>query len=222
MSATDTNRMIRWPGDPEKLTAEAVDFEAIAHVLGNTCCWGGRTPKFYSLAQHAVTVCTAAQALGGLDEADGKSLALHALLADAWRAWLPEPEGGDGSAKALERHARERDAVQRTVLEAAGAAAELPETWNQALELTRRMADAALVRDLAGAGVDLGASRGGPLFPPLKERIRPMRPEIAAKRWLEALHAAAPRAAALRAANTRAAGSRNPDMRVSDATGGGT
>ena len=212
MSVSDTNRSIRWPGDTMGLTAEAVDFEAIAHVLGNTCCWGGRTPKFYSLAQHAVTVCSAVQGLGGLDEADGKSLALHALLADAWRAWLPEAAGVDGSAKALEKHARERDAVQRTVLEAAGAPAELPEAWNLALELTRRMADAALVRDLAGAGVDLGASRGGPLFPPLKERIRPMRPEIAARRWLDALHAAA----------VRAADSRAPDRRVPDAPGGGT
>ena len=218
MSVSDTNRSIRWPGDPEKLTAEAVDFEAIAHVLGNTCCWGGRTPKFYSLAQHAVTVCTAAQALGGLDEADGKSLALHALLADAWRSWLPERAGGDGSAKALEKHARERDAVQRTVLEAADAPAELPEAWNQALELTRRMADAALVRDLAGAGVDLRASRGGPLFPPLKERIRPMRPEIAARRCLDALHAAAPRAAGPRAAALQAADRRGP----AQSTGGGT
>ncbi|MCY3731747.1 MAG: hypothetical protein OXF98_10435 [Rhodospirillaceae bacterium] len=195
MSVAETDRKIRWPGDPAGLTTEVVDFEALAHVLGNTCCWGGRTLKFYSLAQHAVTVCSAAQALGGLDETDGKSLALHALLADAWRAWLPEPAGGDGPAKALEKHARERDAVLRTVLEAAGAPAELPASWNQALELTRRMADAALVRDLAGAGVDLGASRGGPLFPPLKERIRPMRPEIAARRWLDALHAAAPPAA---------------------------
>ena len=218
MSASDTNRAIRWPGDPAGLTAEAVDFGAIAHVLGNTCCWDGRTPKFYSLAQHAVTVCNAVQALGGLDEADGKSLALHALLADAWRAWLPEPAGADGSAKALERHMRERDEVQRTVLEGAGAPAELPEAWNQALELTRRMADAALVRDLAGAGVDLGASCGGPLFPPLKERIRPMRPEIAAKRWLDALHAAALRAADTRAAALQAADRRGP----AQSPGGGT
>ena len=217
MSASDAKRTIRWPGDPAGLTPEAVDFEAVAHVLGNTCCWGGRTLKFYSLAQYAVTVCTAVQALGGLDEADGRTLALHALLTDAWRAWLPESAGTKGSAKALEKHARERKAVQRTVLEAAGAPAELPEAWNQALELTRRMADAALVRDLAGAGVDLGASRGGPLFPPLKERIRPMRPEIAAKRWLDALHAAA-----LRAADSRTATLQAADRRVPDAPGGGT
>ena len=55
MNVSETTRAVRWPGDPAALTAEAVDFEALAHVLGNTCCWGGRSRRFYSLAQHAVT-----------------------------------------------------------------------------------------------------------------------------------------------------------------------
>ena len=194
MSVSDRNRAIRWPGDPAGLTPEAVDFEAVAHVLGNTCCWGGRTLRFHSLAQHAVTVCTAVQALGGMEDEDGRSLALHALLADAWRAWLPEFAGADASAKALEKHARERDAVQRAVLEAAGAPAELPQSWDRALELTRLRVEATLVRDLAGGDVDRGAQRGGPLFPPLKKRTSPVRPDVAAKRWLEALRAAESRA----------------------------
>ena len=204
MSVSDRNRTIRWPGDPAELTPEAVDFEAVAHVLGNTCSWGGRTLRFYSLAQRAVTVCTAVQALGGMDDEDGRSLALHALLADAWRAWLPGPSGADASAKAMEKHARERDAVQRAVLKAAGAPAELPQSWEQALELTRLRVEATLVRDLAGGDVDRGAQRGGPLFPPLKKRTAPMRPDVAAKRWLEALRAATPRTAALRAAESGA------------------
>ncbi len=195
MSVSDRNRTIRWPGDPAGLASEAVDFEAVAHVLGNTCCWGGRTPRFYSLAQHALTVCTAVQALGGMDGENGRSLALHALLADAWRAWLPEPSGADGSAKAMDKHKREREAVQRAVLEAAGAPAELPESWDRALELTRLRVEATLVRDLAGGDVDRVAQRGGPLFPPLKKRTAPVRPDVAAKRWLEALRTAAQRAA---------------------------
>lgn len=190
MSVSERNRTIRWPGDPAGLTPEAVDFEAVAHVLGNTCSWGGRTPRFHSLAQHAVTVCTAAQALGGMDDEDGRSLVLHALLADAWRAWLPEPGGADGSAKAMDKHKREREAVQRAVLEAAGAPAVLPESWDRALELTRLRVEATLVRDLAGGDMDRGAQRGGPLFPPLKKRTSPMRPDVAAKRWIEALRAA--------------------------------
>ena len=204
MSVSDRNRTIRWPGDPAGLTPEAVDFEAVAHVLGNTCSWGGRTPRFYSVAQHALTVCTAVQALGGMDDENGRSLALHALLGDAWRAWLPDRTGADASAKAMEKHARGRDAVQRAVLEAAGAPAELPQSWDRALELTRLRVEATLVRDLAGGDVDRVAQRGGPLFPPLKKRTAPMRPDVAAKRWLEALRAADLRAADLRAAESRA------------------
>ena len=190
MSVSDRNRTIRWPGDPAGLTPEAVDFEAVAHVLGNICCWGGRTLRFYSLAQHAVTVCTAVQALGGMDDENGRSLALDALLGDAWRAWLPEPSGADASARAMDKHKREREAVQRAVLEAAGAPAELPQSWDRALELTRLRVEATLVRDLADGDVDRVAQRGGPLFPPLKKRTAPMRPDVAAKCWLEALQAA--------------------------------
>lgn len=214
MSVSDTKRTIRWPGDPAELTAEAVDFEAVAHVLGNTCCWGGRTLRFYSLAQRAVTVCKAVQALGGTDDAERRSLALHALLADAWRAWLPEPGGADETAKALEKHARQRESVQRAVLEAAGAPAELPRSWDLALELRRRMAEAAECRDLSDGAIGQEA-QSGPLFPPLRERIRPLRPDVAAKRWLEALQAAG-----VRTATPGTAEKRGPD--APQAPGGGT
>ena len=216
MSGSDTKPTIRWPGDPAELTAEAVDFEALAHVLGNTCCWGGRTLRFYSLAQRAVTVCKAVQALGGTDDAERRSLALHALLADAWRAWLSESADANGSAKAREQHARQREAVQRTVLEAAEARAELPRSWDLALELRRRMAEAAECRDLADAAIGQEAE-SGPLFPPLRERIRPLRPDVAAKRWLEALQAAV-----LRTADQGAADQGAAEKRAPDAPGGGT
>ena len=199
MTGRDAGPAPDWPGDPAALEAGGVDFGALGHVLGNTCCWGGRTRRFYSVAQHALTVSNAVQALGGLGGEDRRQLALHALLADAWRAWLTEPRGADMSAKALEKNARDRSAVQRTVLEAAGVEPELPESWCQALELTRRMAEAALIRDQADAGIDRGAQRGGPLFPPLKQRTRPLRPDKAAERWIETfgtLHAPASRAPA--------------------------
>ena len=202
MNGSDKNARPDWPGDPAALTAGGVDFGALGHVLGNTCCWGGRTRRFYSVAQHALTVSRAVQALGGLEDGERRQLAVHALLADAWRAWLTEPEVADTSAKALEKHRRERAAVQRAVLEAAGVEPELPRSWAQALGLTQRMAEAALVRDLAGAGMDRGAECGGPLFPPLKERTRPLRPDKAAERWIEALDAL--RAPALRAAGSGA------------------
>ena len=70
MNDSERSRTLRWPGDPAKLTVEGVDFEALAHVLANTCCWGGRSRRFYSLAQHAVTVSAAAERLGGMNEKD--------------------------------------------------------------------------------------------------------------------------------------------------------
>ena len=201
MNSGNGNGRPEWPGEPAAIEA-GVDFEALGHVLGNTCCWGGRSRRFYAVAQHSLTVCTAVQALGGLDEAERKRLALHALLADAWRAWVPARSGMETSAKARERHARERAAVQRAVLEAAGVDAALPQSWAQALGLTRRMAEAAVRRDLADAGIGAGGCDAGPLFPPLRERVRPMRPDLAAQRWVETFEGLRPVRAAATGAGT--------------------
>lgn len=181
---TDADRAAtpRWPGNPAELAVEGVDFEAIAHVLGNTCCWGGRSTRFYSLAQHALTVSGAAGRLGGMNEKDTRALCLHALLADAWRAW-PGAESG----KAAGKNQRDTAVVCSTVLEAAGLDPELPGEWADALRLVRRMAEATVARDLADAGIELRAA--GPLFPPHRERIRPLAPDRAAKRWLERFRA---------------------------------
>ncbi len=185
MNGRDGNGRPRWPAEAAALEADGVDFGALAHVLGNTCCWSGRSLRFYSVAQHAVTVCAAVEALGGLSEEDRRRLALHALLGESWRAWLPEGHDPDGSARALEKRAREKAAVQRAVLEAAGVEPELPGSWAQALGLSRRMAEAALSRDFSDAGIVWDARERGPEFPPLRERVRPLRPERAAERWLE-------------------------------------
>lgn len=181
-----------WPGDPATLGAGNVDFEAVAHVLANTCCWGGRSRRFYSVAQHAMQVSAAVDRLGRMDETERRVLGLHALLADAPMAWtgLNSPPGAAaaGSAKAVERSRRERAAVRRAVLEAAGLDPELPSDWAEALRFIRRMAEAALHRDLHEAGIadgGVGIAGAGPLFPPLKERTRPLPPDRAAKKWLE-------------------------------------
>lgn len=216
MSAAGNRPAPNWPGDPAALTAEAVDFVGIGHVLANTCCWGGRSLTFYSLAQHSVTVCKGLEQFGGLGEADRERLELHALLGEAWRAWLPrapiEREKGR-SGKPYEKLARDREAIRRAVLEAAGLAQDLPEHWARALEMTRLQAEAAIRRDLAGAGIGTGAKDSGLLFPPLKARIRPMRPDRAAAQWLErfeALRAAVLRAAEPLTAEPRAAASGAP------------
>ena len=31
------DRPLAWPGDPEQVSAADIDFEALAHVLANTC-----------------------------------------------------------------------------------------------------------------------------------------------------------------------------------------
>lgn len=206
MSVSGHRAAPNWPGDPAALTTDAVDFVAVGHVLANTCCWGGRSLKFYSLAQRGLTVCKGVEELGGLSEEDHRRLALYALLGDAWRAWLPaapvERDKG-GSGKSSEHHARVRENVQRAVLEAAGLEPDVPETWTRALELTRFMAEAAACRDLAGAGIPTRVGDGGLLFQPLKARVRPMRPDRAAARWLE-------RFEALRTADPRTASSSTP------------
>ena len=167
-----------WPGDPEQVETADVDFEAIAHVLANTCRWGGRTRRFHSLAQHALTASGEIEALDGIPDADRRAMALHALLGNARAAWLGDEEGsGDpASAKAAARAKAQGERIDRAVREAAGLDTEPPGDWGELLRLVIRMTDAAERRDL-------GVGGGGP-FPPLRKTIRPMAPEQAAERWL--------------------------------------
>ena len=171
-------RPLAWPGSPEELTAADVDFEAVAHVLANICRWGGRSRHYLSLAQHAVAVSEEVEGLDGLADAERRTLALHALLAQAPAAWL-----GDGSApastRAAERLRRHAAAVERAVREAAGLAPELPPEWATLLGLVERMVDAAERRDLG-----IGATPAGVAFPPARRRVRPAAPARAARLWL--------------------------------------
>ena len=180
-------RPLAWPGDPNAITPESIDFEALAHVLANTCLWGGRSRRFHSLAARAVIASEEIEALDGLEEEDRRALALHALLADARGAWLGDADaGGPASARAAERAKREGGAVDRAVLEAAGLDSELPGEWAELLRFVRRMTDAAERRDLPDIAGHAGA---GMAFPPLKRRIRPVGPGRAARLWLDRFHA---------------------------------
>ena len=183
-----------WPGDPEHVEAEDVDFEAVAHILANTCRWGGRTRRFYSLAQHALTASEEIEALDGIADEDRRTLALHALLADARAAWLGDGDGTEQApAKGAARAKTHGAKVDRAVLEAAGLDPEPPEEWAEVLRFTARMTDAAERRDL-------GVGAGGFPFPPLRRTVRPMPPEAAAERWLVRLRELAGRGQAARAA----------------------
>ena len=167
-----------WPGNPEHVEAGNVDFEAVAHILANTCRWGGRARRFYSLAQHALTASEEIEALDGIADEDRRALALHALLASARAAWLGDEEATDPASSRAAARARTHGAsVDRAVREAAGLDPERPEEWAEVLRFVARMTDAAERRDLR-----VGA--GGFPFPPLRRTVRPMPPETAAERWL--------------------------------------
>ena len=178
-------RALAWPGDPSAVAPESIDFEALAHVLANTCVWGGRSRRFHSLAARAVIASEEIAALGGLREEDRRVLALHALLADARAAWLGGADG-PAPAKAAERARREGAGIDRAVIEAAGLEPELPGEWAELLRFVRRMTAAAERRDLPGAAAQSGA---GNAFPPLKRRIGPVGPGRAARLWLDRFHA---------------------------------
>ena len=177
-------RMLTWPGDPEGFAAEDIDFEALAHVLANTCLWGGRTTRYHSLAAHAVIVSEEVEALDGAAPEERRRLALHALLADAPAAWF----GGldPSSKKAAERVSRLTKKISRAVCEAAGLAPEMDEGDEELVRLMARMIGAAERRDLADAGIP---AEVGVAFPPLRRRIKPMDPDRAAKVWLERFRA---------------------------------
>ena len=174
---------LNWPGDPESLTADAVDFEALAHVLANTCRRGGRLRRFHSLAAHAVLVSEAIGDLGGPEAGESRTVALHALLADASVAWLG-PAGDDASQRAAERLKRLRETVDRVVRDAAGLQGEPSPEEAELLRFVERMAEAAEDRDIPGARD--GAARAV-AFPPLPARIRTVEPGRAARLWLDRL-----------------------------------
>ena len=178
-------RRLVWPGDPEALTAEAVDFEAVAHVLANTCRRGGRLRRYHSVAAHAVLVSEAVETLGAWETEDGRRVALHALLADAGVAWLGAGASA-ASQRGSERLKRLRETVDGTVRESAGLRGGLSPEEAELLRFVGRMAEAAEDRDIPGARDGAAPAVG---FPALDLRIRTVEPGRAARLWLERLRA---------------------------------
>ena len=179
------DRPLNWPDDPETVTAADIDFEALSHVLANTCRRGGCLRQYHSVAAHAVIVSEEIEALDGLGEEDRRRLALHALIANAPSAWLRGrlPD----SQRAAERAGKLATGIETAVRQAAGLDAVPDEEQGELLRFVTRMAAAAEARDLleespAGAGV---------AFPPLKRRIRSMPPDKAAAAWLTRFRALA-------------------------------
>ena len=179
-------RPLTWPGDPETVTAADIDFEALAHVLANTCRRGGCMRGYHSVAAHAVTVSEEIEALDGLGDEDRRALALHALVADAPSAWLRG--AAPGSQRAADRTGRLASAIEAAVREAAGLNAVLHEEQAELLRFVTRMAAATESRDLLEGNAPAGA---GVAFPPLKRRIRSIAPDKAAEAWLARFRAIA-------------------------------
>ena len=171
------NRSLTWPGDPEGVAADAIDFGALAHVLANTCRNGGRCRRYHSVAAQAVIVSEEVAALDGLGDEDRRTLALHALVADAPSAWLRGrmPD----SQRAAERAGRLAVGIEAAVRAAAGLDA-LPEEHAELLRFVTRMAAASERRDV----MEDAPAESGVAFPPLRRRIRPMPPDRAAEAWL--------------------------------------
>ena len=174
------DRPLDWPGDPESLTAEAVDFEALAHVLANTCRRGGRLKRFHSLAAHAVTMSEAIEDLGRPACGDVREAALYALLSEASVAWLG-PDAAP-SRRPTDRLRRLCGRVEAAVIEAAGLRAEPSKEAAELLRFIARMAEAAEARDVPGASDSAATSV---VFPPLDRRIRLLDPARAARLWIE-------------------------------------
>ena len=179
-------RPLNWPGDPENITAADIDFEALAHVLANTCRRGGCCRQYHSVAAHAVVVSEEIEALDGLGDEDRRRLALHALIADAPSAWLRG--AAPGSQRAAERTGRLATGIEAAVREAAGLDAVLDEEQAELLRFVTRMAAATESRDLLNGNAPSGA---GVAFPPLKRRIRSIPPDKAAEAWLARFRALA-------------------------------
>ena len=181
-TATAGQRPLVWPDDPETVTSEDIDFEALAHVLANTCRRGGCTRHYHSVAAHAVIVSEEIEALDGLGEEDRRTLALHALVADAPSAWL-RARGPDS-----QRTGKLAAGIESAVRQAAGLDAAPDEEQAELLRFVTRMAAAAESRDVLDGHGPVGA---GTAFPPLKRRIRSIAPDKAAAAWLARFRALA-------------------------------
>ena len=191
-------RGLNWPDDPETVTAADIDFEALAHVLANTCRRGGCLRQYHSVAAHAVIVSEEIEALDGLGDEDRRRLALHALVANAPSAWLRGRLAD--SQRAAERSGKLATGIETAVCEAAGLDAVIEEEPAELLKFVTRMAAAAESRDLLDGDAPVGA---GVAFPPLKRRIRSIPPDKAASAWLARFRALAGPDAARRGRTSR-------------------
>ena len=151
-------------GGRTKIKWRTVDVGLLAEAMAHTHPWRGSEEPVVG----AAAVDGLLESLGELGGDDRRKLALHALLSETVPAGLGT-------------------AVAEAALARAGLESRVPAGWVRILRLVRRMADAAVRRDIPGAGPP---GRGS--FPALERTIGPMDPAAAARLWLaryEALRA---------------------------------
>ena len=141
-------------GAKNRLALRTMDLEALADVLAHTSRWDGR------VAPAAAAFDESLKCLGGLNPDNRRRLSLYALLVETVLAGLGT-------------------AVAEAALRSAGLALEAPASWVDILRFVRRMAEAAVRRDLQGPG--LGER---PAFPAIEKRIEALEPGRAAQHWL--------------------------------------
>lgn len=144
----------------QQVRLRTMDIEALAHMLAGRGRWDGEGAGVDRVALGASVFDESLRSLNELDAADRRRLSLYALLAETVLAGL-----GTTVAEAALRYA--------------GLALEAPGAWIEILRLVRRMADAAVRRDLPGAGLD-----GDIAFPALERRIVAVQSGEAAGRWI--------------------------------------
>ena len=147
-------------GARKRLALRTMDLEPLADVLARTSRWDGGRGRVDGVSSVAAAFDASLQTLGGLDAEKRTHLSVYALLAETVLAGL-----GMAAAEAA--------------LEAAGLAVEAPAPWVDILRFVRRMAEAAVHRDLQGPCYGERSA-----FPAIEKRIEPLEPGEAAKRWL--------------------------------------
>ena len=143
-----------------RLALRTMDIEALADVLARTDRWYDLQGQAKGVAPAAVAFDACLKSLSELSAQDRGRLSLYGLLAETVLAGLGT-------------------AVAEAALKSAGLAREVPELWVRILRLVRRMAEAAVRRDLPGMGWD----ERSPL-PGIGKKIEPLEPGEAEKRWL--------------------------------------
>lgn len=161
-----------WALDPRP---EDVDFDDIAHALAHICRYGGHANRFYSVAEHSVSMAAYFHTRGRVD------LARWALLHDAAEAYC-----GDivrPMKRSIVGYSEIETAVEVAIWEAAGF------TESHAIPPEVHEADAAILGDEARALFGDGRLQRAGWMPPygLGIHIEGWMPPLAAARFRDAL-----------------------------------